>query len=150
MLIPVFHPSAVLRNGGAALAQARADFVVVKRALARRHAADDSCRRRRTTADETHALGRRVGALLRAGDVVVLAGELGTGKTVFAQGFAVALGISEPVVSPTFTVVREYDGPRRSCTSTSTGSTTCRSCSTSGSTTSSGSDAVTVVEWGDG
>jgi tRNA threonylcarbamoyladenosine biosynthesis protein TsaE len=61
-------------------------------------------------AHETHALGRRVGALLRAGDVVVLDGELGTGKTVLAKGIAVGLGIREPVVSPTFTVVREYDG----------------------------------------
>ena len=59
------------------------------------------------TAGETHALGRRVGALLRAGDVVVLDGELGTGKTVFAKGIAIALGIGEPVVSPTFTIVRE-------------------------------------------
>src|SRR3954469_3238030 len=63
------------------------------------------------TADETHALGRRIGALLRAGDVVVLEGELGTGKTVFAKGIAVGLGVREPVVSPTFTVVREYDAP---------------------------------------
>jgi tRNA threonylcarbamoyladenosine biosynthesis protein TsaE len=62
-------------------------------------------------ADETHALGRRIGALLRAGDVVVLDGELGSGKTVFAKGIAVGLGITEPVVSPTFTVVREYDAP---------------------------------------
>ena len=60
-------------------------------------------------AGETHALGQRLGALLRAGDVVVLDGELGTGKTVVAKGIAVALGITDPVVSPTFTVVREYD-----------------------------------------
>jgi len=60
-------------------------------------------------AGETHALGRRVGALLRAGDVVVLDGDLGTGKTVLAKGIAVGLGITAPVVSPTFTVVREYD-----------------------------------------
>jgi tRNA threonylcarbamoyladenosine biosynthesis protein TsaE len=60
-------------------------------------------------AAETHALGQRLGAILRPGDVVVLDGELGTGKTVVAKGIAVALGITEPVVSPTFTVVREYD-----------------------------------------
>jgi tRNA threonylcarbamoyladenosine biosynthesis protein TsaE len=59
-------------------------------------------------ADETHALGRRIAALLRGGDVVVLDGGLGAGKTVFAKGVAVGLGIEEPVVSPTFTVVREY------------------------------------------
>ena len=54
---------------------------------------------------------QRLGALLRAGDVVVLDGELGSGKTVFAKGIAVGLGITEPVVSPTFTIVREYDAP---------------------------------------
>jgi tRNA threonylcarbamoyladenosine biosynthesis protein TsaE len=68
---------------------------------------------RATTHDalETHALGQRLGTLLRAGDVVVLDGDLGAGKTVLAKGIAVALGITEPVVSPTFTVVREYDAP---------------------------------------
>jgi tRNA threonylcarbamoyladenosine biosynthesis protein TsaE len=65
---------------------------------------------RTTTHDarETLALGERLGTLLRAGDVVVLEGELGTGKTVLAKGIAAALGVTEPVVSPTFTVVREY------------------------------------------
>jgi tRNA threonylcarbamoyladenosine biosynthesis protein TsaE len=61
--------------------------------------------------EETLALAARVGGLLRAGDVVALAGDLGAGKTVFAKGVAIALGISEPVVSPTFTVVREYACP---------------------------------------
>jgi len=62
------------------------------------------------TAHETGLLAERVGALLRAGDVVVLAGELGVGKTVFAKGVALALGITEPVVSPSFTIVRQYAG----------------------------------------
>ena len=62
------------------------------------------------SADETMALAARVGALLRAGDVVVLEGELGTGKTVFAKGIARALGVTDPVVSPSFTIVREYAG----------------------------------------
>ncbi len=60
--------------------------------------------------DETLALAGAVGDLLRPGDVVSLAGDLGTGKTVFARGVARALGVTEPVVSPTFTIVREYDG----------------------------------------
>jgi tRNA threonylcarbamoyladenosine biosynthesis protein TsaE len=60
-------------------------------------------------AAETRALGERVGRVLLAGDLVVLDGDLGAGKTVFAKGIAVALGVEEPVVSPTFTVVREYD-----------------------------------------
>jgi tRNA threonylcarbamoyladenosine biosynthesis protein TsaE len=59
---------------------------------------------------ETGALAQRIGGLLRADDVVVLAGELGTGKTVFAKGVARALGVTETVVSPSFTIVREYGG----------------------------------------
>ena len=62
------------------------------------------------SAEETAALAEAVGSLLRAGDFVVLAGELGAGKTVFAKGLARALGVTEPVVSPTFTIVREYAG----------------------------------------
>jgi tRNA threonylcarbamoyladenosine biosynthesis protein TsaE len=62
------------------------------------------------SAEATGLLAQRVGALLRAGDVVVLAGELGVGKTVFAKGVARALGVTEAVVSPTFTIVRQYEG----------------------------------------
>jgi tRNA threonylcarbamoyladenosine biosynthesis protein TsaE len=58
--------------------------------------------------EETLALAARVGGLLRGGDVVALAGDLGAGKTVFAKGVGLALGVTEPVVSPSFTVVREY------------------------------------------
>jgi tRNA threonylcarbamoyladenosine biosynthesis protein TsaE len=62
------------------------------------------------SADETQALGERLAPLLRRGDVVVLTGDLGAGKTVLAKGIAAGLGVSEPVVSPTFTIVREYEG----------------------------------------
>jgi tRNA threonylcarbamoyladenosine biosynthesis protein TsaE len=62
------------------------------------------------SADETAALAEAVGSLLRAGDFVALAGELGAGKTVFVKGLARALGVTEPVVSPTFTIMREYSG----------------------------------------
>ncbi|MGH9038703.1 MAG: tRNA (adenosine(37)-N6)-threonylcarbamoyltransferase complex ATPase subunit type 1 TsaE [Acidimicrobiia bacterium] len=61
--------------------------------------------------DETRELGARLAeALLRPGDLVVLAGSLGSGKTAFAQGVARGLGVTGPVVSPTFTIVREYQG----------------------------------------
>lgn len=59
---------------------------------------------------ETLSLAERVGTILRPGDVVALSGDLGAGKTVFAKGIARALGILEDVVSPTFTLVREYEG----------------------------------------
>jgi tRNA threonylcarbamoyladenosine biosynthesis protein TsaE len=49
-----------------------------------------------------------VAGLCRRGDVVLLVGDLGAGKTVFAQGFAAALGVSGPVTSPTFALVRHY------------------------------------------
>lgn len=62
------------------------------------------------SADETSALGARLAGLLRGGDVIVLSGDLGTGKTVLAKGIGRGLGVREPIVSPTFTIVREYEG----------------------------------------
>lgn len=62
------------------------------------------------TPQETEDLGRRIGEKLRKGDVVSLRGSLGAGKTVIAKGIARALGIEEAIVSPTFTLVQEYDG----------------------------------------
>lgn len=56
----------------------------------------------------THAVAAAIAALARAGDVIVLAGEMGAGKTAFAQGFGRALGVSEPITSPTFTLVHSY------------------------------------------
>jgi tRNA threonylcarbamoyladenosine biosynthesis protein TsaE len=61
-----------------------------------------------TSADATRALAGRLAPLCRAGDVVLLVGDLGSGKTVFAQGFAAALGVTGPVTSPTFALVRHY------------------------------------------
>ena len=60
--------------------------------------------------DDTRALAAEVAALAAPGDLVVLAGDLGTGKTAFAQGFARGLGVDEPVTSPAFILVRTYEG----------------------------------------
>jgi tRNA threonylcarbamoyladenosine biosynthesis protein TsaE len=60
--------------------------------------------------DETRRIGAALGALLRPGDVVLLTGELGAGKTALVQGAAAALGVREPVTSPTFVLVRDYEG----------------------------------------
>ena len=60
------------------------------------------------TSDDTETLGGRLAASLRPGDVLVLAGGLGAGKTLFTKGLATGLGVDEPVVSPSFVLVREY------------------------------------------
>lgn len=62
------------------------------------------------SAGETQGLGQALSSLLLPGDVVLLDGDLGAGKTCFAQGVARGLGVREQVVSPTFTLLREYRG----------------------------------------
>jgi tRNA threonylcarbamoyladenosine biosynthesis protein TsaE len=59
--------------------------------------------------DETHDIASAVAALARQGDVILLAGEMGSGKTAFAQGFGRAMGVTEPITSPTFTLVHSYE-----------------------------------------
>jgi tRNA threonylcarbamoyladenosine biosynthesis protein TsaE len=59
---------------------------------------------------DTRAVGRRLAALLRPGDVILLAGDLGAGKTVFASGIAEGLGVDDQVVSPSFVLTRRYRG----------------------------------------
>jgi tRNA threonylcarbamoyladenosine biosynthesis protein TsaE len=62
------------------------------------------------SAEQTRRLGRRLGELIEPGDLILLSGPLGSGKTCFAQGVAVGLGIEEIVNSPTFALVNEYRG----------------------------------------
>lgn len=62
--------------------------------------------------NETFQLGKRLGLSARPGQVFSLIGDLGTGKTVFTKGMASGLGITEPVSSPTFTIVQVYEGGR--------------------------------------
>lgn len=59
---------------------------------------------------ETRELGKLMAGKVTPGTVISLRGSLGAGKTVFAKGFALGLGITEAIVSPTFTLVQEYDG----------------------------------------
>ena len=62
------------------------------------------------TDEDMRALGERIAHAVQGGDVLLLSGPLGAGKTTFAQGFGRGLGIGEPIVSPTFTIARELDG----------------------------------------
>ena len=63
-----------------------------------------------SSAEETEAIAARLAASLRAGDVVLVSGELGAGKTTFVRGAARALGVTRAVTSPTFTIAHRYDG----------------------------------------
>ena len=109
-LVPTYHPAAALRSGGVVLAEMRADLVRAKQLLgwssvgagARAGTAPPPA------ADQTRALAAAVAPLCVPGDVLLLAGDLGAGKTTFAQGFGAGLGITEPITSPTFTLVRQY------------------------------------------
>ena len=64
------------------------------------------------SAEETFALGKKLGERAKPGQIYTLDGDLGAGKTVFTKGVAAGLGITEPVSSPTFTIVQEYEGGR--------------------------------------
>jgi tRNA threonylcarbamoyladenosine biosynthesis protein TsaE len=63
-----------------------------------------------TSVEATRAFGRALAAHLHPGDVIVLTGDLGAGKTACSQGIAAGLGVTERVTSPTFTIVQEYEG----------------------------------------
>ena len=64
---------------------------------------------RAKSVEATNAVAASLAELCRAGDIILLAGEMGAGKTAFAQGFGRALGVTEPITSPTFTLVHSYD-----------------------------------------
>ncbi|MBL8776570.1 MAG: tRNA (adenosine(37)-N6)-threonylcarbamoyltransferase complex ATPase subunit type 1 TsaE [Acidimicrobiales bacterium] len=66
-----------------------------------------------TSAAGTRAVAAAVAGQVRAGDLLVLAGDLGAGKTAFTQGFGAALGVEVPITSPTFTLAQRYEGRLR-------------------------------------
>ena len=63
-------------------------------------------------AEDTYEIGKKIGQEAQPGQVICLYGDLGVGKTVFTKGLADVLGITEPIQSPTFTIVREYEEGR--------------------------------------
>lgn len=67
-------------------------------------------RARTTGVDATRELAAVVAGQAVAGDVILLSGELGAGKTAFVQGFGAAVGVDEPITSPTFTLAHQYEG----------------------------------------
>ena len=61
---------------------------------------------------DTFELGKRFGGRVKSGDIYLLHGDLGVGKTIFTKGFAQGIGITEPITSPTFTLIQEYEEGR--------------------------------------
>ncbi len=65
------------------------------------------------SAKETKALGKKIAATLKGGEILALKGELGSGKTTFVQGLAKGLKVKQRIISPTFILVREYEAGRK-------------------------------------
>lgn len=102
------------------------------------------------TAEDTRALGRQLGGLLRAADLVVLAGPLGAGKTVLAQGIAAGLGVPGPVTSPTFVLARVHRGGRLPLVHVDAYRLAGMTDVDDLDLDATAGEAVTVVEWGRG
>jgi tRNA threonylcarbamoyladenosine biosynthesis protein TsaE len=104
--------------------------------------------------EDTRSVGAALAELLEPGDVVLLAGALGAGKTELVKGIAAGLGVTETVVSPTFTIAREYAGRLRLLHVDVYRLDTAQEVVDLGledlaADAGAGPDAVTVVEWGD-
>ncbi|MFG1990333.1 tRNA (adenosine(37)-N6)-threonylcarbamoyltransferase complex ATPase subunit type 1 TsaE [Actinoplanes sp. NPDC048988] len=105
------------------------------------------------TVEDTHAFGRRLAGILRAGDLVLLTGPLGAGKTALVQGIAAGLGVSDAITSPTFVIARVHRGrtPLVHADAYRLGdSPDPRAEIDDLDLDASADDAVTVVEWGAG
>jgi tRNA threonylcarbamoyladenosine biosynthesis protein TsaE len=102
------------------------------------------------SAEDTRALGERLAALLRPGDLVVLVGPLGAGKTALTQGIGAGLGVGEPVTSPTFVIARVHHGGRVPLVHVDAYRLGSVADVDDLDLDASAEDSVTVVEWGQG
>ena len=104
---------------------------------------------RTTSADATRDVGAALAGLARPGDVIVLAGDLGAGKTALAQGFGRGLGVTEQITSPTFVIARAYEGRIRLNHLDVYRLDTIHEAEDVGIAELVDDDAVTLVEWGE-
>ena len=102
------------------------------------------------TPEDTHALGRALAERLRPGDLVVLVGPLGAGKTALTQGIGAGLGVGEPVTSPTFVIARVHRGGRVPLVHVDAYRLGSVADVDDLDLDASAADSVTVVEWGQG
>lgn len=102
------------------------------------------------TADDMRTLGQQLAVELSAGDLVVLTGDLGAGKTTFVQGLAAGLGAPGPVLSPTFVIARVYRGGRLPLVHVDAYRLGSRVEVDDLDLDADVAQSVTVVEWGDG
>ena len=102
------------------------------------------------TPDDTRALGVELADLLRAGDLVVLVGPLGAGKTALTQGIGQGLGVREPVTSPTFVIARVHSGGRLPLVHVDAYRLASVADVDDLDLDASTDESVTVVEWGQG
>ncbi len=102
------------------------------------------------TPADTHALGVALADLFRPGDLVVLVGPLGAGKTALTQGIGVGLGVGEPVTSPTFVIARVHHGGRVPLVHVDAYRLRSAADVDDLDLDASAAESVTVVEWGQG
>ena len=102
------------------------------------------------TVEDTRALGAELAARLRPGDLVVLVGPLGAGKTALTQGIGAALGVREPVTSPTFVIARVHRGGRLPLVHVDAYRLGGAADVDDLDLDASAEESVTVVEWGQG